>query len=225
MSAPATLATVYCTDEDLAVRAPQDFAQFAPKSLKLAAGTDGIFASGSPWILTSGSVSFATAGVGSNNVVQLVKTGTFDPPGELFAVDSVSAGTATLRRLGLGLNIGQPPAPSAGLTGVSFRIYTFAPQIDNASYDCNKIFGIDPNITARTPGYLYDLRELQQFVVLTVLRRLYIAADKQAAGDFDLKLGLVTEELADVKSRLVVHWGAVAAGNPPNSVMSCRTRR
>lgn len=224
MSAPATLGQVYCTDEDLALRAPQDFAALAP--VRLAGGVDGTFSGASPWVLASASVDFLACGIpAGSTVVRLTKQGTFAAPGELFAVDQVGAGSATLRRLGFPPGVGIPPAPAAGLAGVSFEVRTFANAIDTASYDANKFFGIDPNVPSKDPARLYDARELQQFTVLTVLRRAYIAAAKAKSEDFALKLADVSGELDDLRSRLIVHWGPQGQGDAPNSVFSARLRR
>src|SRR5690348_10877724 len=123
MAQPSVLSTVYCTDEDIAVRAMGDFATLCPEWQKLAAGTDGVFASGTPWALSSASNNFASLGITSNNVILL--TGPkpyFLGGGELLAIDSVAGNTVTLRRLNAALNAGLPPGPSAGVTGVSFKI-------------------------------------------------------------------------------------------------------
>jgi hypothetical protein len=225
MSAPAVLAQVYCTDEDIACRAPLDWFNLAPRFQRRALATDGVFMTGSPWVLTSASVLFDAQGVQSNNVVALVKSGVFGTPNELFAVDSAVGGSLTLRRLGEASGVGQPPGPAAGTTGVSFEVRTFAPQIDAASYDVNKFFGIDPQIPCKTPALLYDPREVTMFAVLTVLKRRYLDGVKVKADDYADKFALVSQELVDLCSRLVVQWGTLADGNPPNSVFSSSARR
>lgn len=210
----------YCKDEDIALRAPQDY--FAIANTRLTKGFDGVFQAGSPWVLTSPTVDFSTMGIAAGSIVQLSK-GSFGN-GELFAVDSVGANSVWLRRPGQTYGIGLPPGLNN--TGpITFDCRTFGSTIDAASYDAKKFFGVDENIPIKSSARLYDQRELQQFTVLTVLRRSYIAADKAKAEDFDLKLGLVTQELEDLRSRLLVHWGALAAGDPPNSVFSARLRR
>ena len=45
-----------------------------------------------------------------------------------------------------------PPAPAAGLTGVEFLIASLDPQIEEASFDLNRRFGIDPNVAGRSPA-------------------------------------------------------------------------
>lgn len=223
--APARLATVYCTDEDVLVRAPQDYVNLCPRSQTLAAGSDGAFDGSDPWTLTSASVDFESAGVAVGSVVLLRKPNAFGGAGLLMAVAGVDGDAVTLRRPGLAAGKGMPPATTAGLTGVTFEAATFAPQIDVASYDANKFFGIDPNVSGRSPDRLYDARELQQWAVLTVLQRAYVAAEKTAAGDFKLKLADVTDQLQNLQSRLVVRWGELGQGDPPTSVFSARVRR
>ena len=45
--------------------------------------------------------------------------------------------------------MGQPPAPPAGLTGVEFAVRTLGPQIQLASYDLDRRFGIDDAVAGR----------------------------------------------------------------------------
>jgi hypothetical protein len=73
MPPPSQLATVYATDESIAIRASGDFTTLSPDWQKLAYGTDGTFAAGSPWVLSSASVNFAVAGVTTSHVVLLRK--------------------------------------------------------------------------------------------------------------------------------------------------------
>ena len=115
MAAPDQLATVYATDENIAVRASGDFTMLCPDWQKLACGTDGTFAAGAPWVLTSASVDFVGAGVTARHVVLLQKPNTvFKGSGELLAVDSASPAGLTLRRLGAGLGVGSPPRRPSG---------------------------------------------------------------------------------------------------------------
>src|SRR5262245_5648288 len=131
---PAQTLPVYATDEDIAVRAGGDFILLAPPWQQMAAGTDGVFASGAPWVLTSASVDFQANGVQPNQVVLLSAPRTsFPGGGRLLAIDSVASGAITLRRLHKELNVGQPPAPAAGLTSVAFSVTTLDPQIEEAS--------------------------------------------------------------------------------------------
>ena len=58
-----------------------------------------------------------------------------------------------------------------------------------------------------------------------MLRRAYIDAARAKAEDYADKLALVTQDLDDLRSRLILHWGPLASGDPPNSVFSARTRR
>jgi hypothetical protein len=143
----------------------------------------------------------------------------------LFAVNAVSGTSATLRRIGHAAGVGQPPAPAAGLTGITFSVLTFGPQIDVASYDANHFFGIDPISPTRYPGRLYDQRELQSYVVLGVLKWAYAILAKQKAEDYALKFAQVDAELDALTSRLTIRWGARGDDAPPTSIFSCRARR
>ena len=226
MAAPDRLATVYATDENLAIRASGDFAVLCPDWQKLAYGTDGAFAAGSPWVLTSASVNFVSAGVTAQHVVLLRKPATaFKGSGELLAVDSASPAGLTLRRLGSGLNLGQPPAPAAGLTDVEFVIASLDPQIEEASFDLNRRFGIDPNVAGRSPGDVYDLRDLRQACVLTVLAQRYAAETRGDHGDFALKLTQVKQELSEVLARLTLRWGGSGTDRQSTNWFSTRLVR
>jgi len=105
----APLSVVYATDENIALRDPDDFAALSPHHQCLARGTDGVIAAASPWTLTSATVNFATNGVASGNVVVLTLKNVFVASGEAFAVDTVSGNSINLRRLGQATGVGQPP--------------------------------------------------------------------------------------------------------------------
>jgi hypothetical protein len=208
MSAPAQLSTVYATDENIAIRASGDFAVLCPDWQKLAYGTDGAFLADGPWVLNSASVNFAAAGVTAQHVVLLRKPSTsFRGSGELLAVDSATSSTVVLRRLGSALNVGQPPAPAAGLAGVEFLIATLDPQIEEASFELNRKLMIDPSIAGRAPSDVYDLRDLRQACVLTVLAQRYAAEVRGNQGDFALKLAQARQELTELFARLQLRWG------------------
>lgn len=203
-----SLSVTYATDENIAVRASGDFAMLCPDWQKLASGADGVFTAASPWLLTSASVNYASAGIASGHVILLRKPASlFKGSGELLAVDSASGQGVVLRRLGAACNTGQPPAPPAGAAGVEFSIATLDPQIEEASFDLNRRFGIDPNVAGRTPADVYDLRDLRQACVLTVLAQRYAAETRGNQGDFALKLSQIRQELSEVLARLTLRWG------------------
>ena len=226
MAAPLHLATVYATDENIAIRASGDFTMLCPDWQKLAFGTDGTFAAGAPWVLTSATVDFAAAGVTAQHVVLLRKPSTvFKGSGELLAVDSATDSGVVLRRLGSNLNLGQPPAPAEGLTGVEFLIASLDPQIDEASFDLNRRFSIDPNVAGRSPADVYDLRDLRQACVLTVLAQRYAAETRTDHGDFALKLTQVRQELSEVLARLTLRWGGSGTDRQSTNWFSTRLAR
>ncbi len=173
---PAQSLPVYATDEDILVKASGDFVTLAPSWQCMAKGTDGVFATSVPWVLTSSTINFATNGVSPNQVVALTAPKSQYPGGgDLLAIDSVSGNSITLRRPHKDLNVGMPPAPAAGLSNVAFTVTTFDPQIEEASFDLKRRFGIDENITFRDSSWIYDLRDLRMVVVLTVLYDRYTA--------------------------------------------------
>lgn len=218
------LAVTYCTDEALAVRAGGDFLRLVPRDQDRASGTDGYFETATPWVLRSTAVPFATYGVEAGNVVALwgaapargsssaafTRFGEKDSP-TLFAVDSVSGSTLSLRRKGEASGIGQPPGTADGITAVEFRVITLAPQIEDASYEINQRYAIDPALTARTPGDLYDARELRSATVLTVLWKACLAASRQPDDEWAKKALCHKVELDEVLARLSVHWAETTA--------------
>jgi hypothetical protein len=220
----AALATVYCTDEDIALRALGDYPALCPDHQKLAAGTDGVFLSADRWKLTSATVDFTAAGVHAGNVVQLTAPrAQFRNDGELFIVESVgSDGAATLRRLGKGAGVGQPPAPAAGLTGVAFEVLTLDPQIEQATYEIQQWMGVDTTYPDRTP---YDPRSLNLLCVLWVLQRMYALQARKREEDFGLKLEQIKEELEDLKGRLSIRWGPRGLSGRAGGVFGARAGR
>jgi hypothetical protein len=177
-------------------------------------------------VLTSGSVDFVQSGVTAQHVVLLRKPGTvLKGSGELLAVDSASAGGVVLRRLGSVVSLGQPPSPVEGLTGVEFLISSLDPQIEEASFDLNRRFGIDPNVAGRSPADVYDLRDLRQACVLTVLVQRYAAETRDDHGDFALKLTQVRQELTEVLGRLTVRWGGSGTDRQSTNRFSTRLVR
>jgi hypothetical protein len=220
------LGIVYCTDEDVALRACGDFQALCPPSQLLASGTDGAFLAGAPWFLTSASVDFAASGIARGHVVQITGPRPFVMgQGPLFGVDSANASGVVLRRLGQATGVGMPPGPAAGMTGISFAIATVGPQIESCSYDANQQFGIDPAIAVKSPSWLYDQRNLQQWVVLSVLRRLYGTEARTKEGDFPQKLKQVGQDLDDLKDRLVIRWGPAGESEEARTSFGARYRR
>jgi len=223
---PEQTTPVFATDEDIAVRAGGDWYTLCPAWQQMAAGTDGFFSPGLPWVLTSTLVNFAANGVTPNQVVSLsAPKSSFPGGGQLLAVDSVSGSSLTLRRLHKDLNVGQPPAPAAGLTGVAFTINTMDPQIEEASFDIKRRFGIDENIAYRSSTWVYDERDLRMATVLSVLLDRYMAETRTDRGDWSMKIGLVRSQLDQILDRVQVRWGPYGNSAEPSTVFSCKISR
>jgi hypothetical protein len=217
---------VYASDEDILVKASGDFVTLAPSWQCMAKGSDGVFANGVPWVLTSASVNFQTNGVQPNQVVALTAPKTQYPGGgDLLAIDSVSGNSITLRRPHKDLNVGMPPAPAAGLTNVAFTITTFDPQIEEASFDIKRRFGIDENITFRDSSWIYDLRDLRMLTVLTVLYDRYTAELRSDRGDWVRKMGHIRNLRDEITDRVQVRWGPFGNSAEPSTVFSCKISR
>ena len=220
--------TPYATDEDIALRASADYPLLRPRDQRVAVGSDGAFLPGDRWTLISPGVDFQARGAAPGQVVILAKSGSsLRPDGEGFVVTSSGPGSITVRRPGLPADIGEPPAPPGGLAGVDFEIATFGPQVDAASSEIDRRFGIAPGTA--------DPRELRDAVVLTVLSRQYFAMSREmgrgpdAPADTFAAKGLrLKAELDDLLARLTVHRGrpsADAAGSPPMTRFSTRMSR
>lgn len=227
MPPPEMLETVYATDEDVAIRASGDFAILCPAWQTLAYAADGSISTASPWSLSSASVDFVASGVIQGCVVRLTKpTTAFKGSGDLLAVDSAVGGTATLRRVGMPLGTGKPPAPGVSLAGVEFTVATLYPQIEDASFTLNRKWGIDPSSTSRRPVDLRDVRDLREATVLTVLLRMYVAENRSDRGDFAIKIKAVQQAFDAVNARLELRWGFVDDPlNPPTSIFGKRIYR
>jgi hypothetical protein len=227
-SLPSQSLPVYCTDEDIAVRAAGDFIALCPQWQQMAAGTDGVFQMSSPWTLYSTATNFGTNKIAPNQVVILTAPkANFPGGGVLAAIDSVSMdGTnVTLRRLHQDLGVGNPFAPAAGLTGVTFTINTLGPQIEEASFDIKRRFGIDETITDRTSSWIFDLRDLRMATVLSVLLSRYTQEARGDRGDFPRKITQIKSELQGVLDRVQVRWGPQGNSEPPVTIFSCRLLR
>ncbi len=209
---------VYATDEDIALRASADFIALCPRDQVLAAGSDGAFAASDPWTLRSASVDFAAFGLTPGLIARLTKpTSAFSSGGELFAVDVVSAGAITLRRKGQPCRVGQPPSPPGGLTGVEFAVRSLGPQINLASYDLDRRFGVDNALAGRRAVDLHDPHQLREAVVLTVLYKQYLDQSRQFNGPiadqsatpgdvYAAKARIAKTELDEVLDRLALRW-------------------
>ena len=167
--------SIYCSDEDLAIAAPGDFAQIIPTAQTLAKGSDGVFSatSGGSWVMTSSSNNFATQGIMVGHVLQVRGPQATYPTTDILAVTSVSGGSITLRRPGMPAGLGTPPGPAAGVTGVTFLVGTLYPQVERASYDLKKTFDLDDLVPGRQFADMYDTRELQEACIALTLSRQY----------------------------------------------------
>jgi hypothetical protein len=213
-------------DEDIAVRAMGDYPSIVPPSQLLAHATDGVFTSGNRWWLMSATADLYGAGVHAGNVAWLTRpAASFGAQGELFAVDAVGLGGVLLRRVGRKQFVGQPPAPAAGLTGVEFRVLTFDPQIETATFEINELYGIDPTVPELSAARLTNPRQLQQLCALWVLERAYGLQMKRREEDFALKHAQLEEELEDLRSRVVVRRGPHGSEAAPSGLYGTRIRR
>ena len=140
-------------------------------------------------------------------------------------------GRSLLRRKGLAPYEGQPPAPPGGLSGVEFVVRTLGPQIQRASFDLDRRFGIDDRVPGRRAVDLDDPRQLREAVVLTVLYEQYLDQSRQFSGPsaspddwYAAKARIAKEELAEVLDRLVLRWNEAYAATPAIATTRFSTR-
>ncbi len=223
---PAQTSPLLCSDEDIAVRAGGDYITLVPPWQLGASGSDGFFAPTFPWVLNSTAVDFEAYGVLPNQVVLLTAPKSYFPGGgQILAIDTVAGTSCTLRRLHQDLNVGQPPAPIAGLTGVAFSVPTLLPQIDDASFEIKRRYGVDETNLSRSSSYVFDLRDLRSATILTVLLERYIFETRTREGDFSLKIARVKTELDLVLSRVQVRWGPTSTSQEPSSMFGMKICR
>lgn len=225
-STPTAQDTVFCDDEDIAIKAGGDFILLVPRWQRLAYGTDGAFAAQS-WRMTSASATF-TGDVGNGNVIWLTKPAYFsNGGGEIMAVSSVvNDTTIVVRRLGLTDGRGVPPGGTSAQTGVEYAVPTLIPQIYEATRELERRLGIDANTVGRTVDDVRDLHDLQLATVLTVLiDRISTSLQSDAQSIWNNKLRNYSAELDDVLARLRVRWGPVGSIEPEESPFTMRFGR
>jgi hypothetical protein len=229
----ATLSTVYATDEDVAVRATGDYMVVCPEDQKVASGTDGVIDPAGPWQFTSATGNFTTRGLAPGHVIRLgggmadakpVRE-VFGATGDLFIVDTVDTDTQlTLRRIRQPSGLGMPPGVAV-LSGIPFKVLTFAPQIEENSYDINKRFQVDPTLPFRSADSLFDIRELRQLAVLGTLKWAYFNAWRNSQQDAYLAKGKVArDDYCELRDRLVLHWTASSGSGQQSPTTPFSTR-
>jgi hypothetical protein len=221
----SNLRSSYATDEDIALAAGADFALLYPADQLIAAGAAGSFAPADRWTLSSPSTDFAARGARAGQVALLrTPSASFGAAGTFFAVQSAGTAGLTLRRKGLAAGAGEPAAPAAGLAGVGFLLATLAPQIERASADLDRRFGIDPAVPGRSAANLRDPSALRDATVLLVLSRLYLDLSRTGSGGEPAaeKGQALRRELDDLLARTALGW---TNGQGPVSRFSTRIVR
>lgn len=165
---------LYCTDERIAVRAFGDFPRLCPRTQRLAFATNGAFSGSDRWTLTSAGAEFEARGISKGHILQLTQPEfLFGGGAGLIAVESATGDTATLRRIGMEAGQGAPPSPADGLGAVTFACDTLGPQIERASRELDRLYGV-----AAKWGLLSaaDQQQVSDACVLYVLADQYLAA-------------------------------------------------
>ncbi len=215
------MATVdpYCTDEDICLRAVDDFVRVAPDNNKLAAGNDGVLDFLDPWVLESASNDFESLGVKAGHIVHLrhAQTKVFGPNGDLFAIESVSGTSATLRRVGFAAGVGKPPCPAGGISGVEFVVRTLDPQIEDISYEINEKYAILGYLPDREVSDLTDVRQLRALCVESTLARRFLDMSEKPDGSdmYVMKSRYYAEKAAETERLIQLRWGPSGDADPP----------
>lgn len=210
--------TAFATDEDIALRSGKDYPRIAMLDQATASGNNGVFADTDRWTLVS--PDFANQGVASGMIAILsAPQQGYGPEDEVFVVDSVSVTGATLRRKTMASGVGHPPGEPEGTIGIRYSIITMQQQLNLASYELYRRYGIDPKVPGRNLTSLYDADELRDACVLTVLWKLYVSAAQQGSEKAQeggcaalwAKARSHKSELDEVLGRLQLHWLAVCS--------------
>jgi hypothetical protein len=215
----------YAVDEDLYVVGGGDFAVIVPRSNRMAAGSDGVFAANAPWVLSSASNAFISQGLAAGMMVEIKgPTTTYNPP-QFLAIETVAANSLTLRRPGSPTGEGLGPGPAAGLTGVTFTVHTLKPQIENAAFELNRRWSVDPRLSGRKPVDLYEPRVFRRLTALWVLYQQYGNLNRAKTGDFADKVAFYKHEFDEALASCTVEWGASGDDQPATTRFSTRLSR
>lgn len=230
---PVWTAPQFVTDEMVAITAKGDFALLVPDWDRLAYASDGSISEDAPWVLNSGTVNFQTQGIVAQNVVVIDgPRGSFPGGTKLYAVDSVSGNSCTLRMVGQQLNAGQPPSLSGSVSGISFYVPTLGPTIDEAVYDLKRRYRIDEAIYWRSSVWMYQgaedaYRVLRDAVVFRALLDAYEFNSRggDETGDWIRKLRRVEARLNEIYAQIEVRWGPYGTSAAPTNALGCRLSR
>ncbi len=203
------LADIWSTDEAVYNRSPFDFHLLVPPSGIVAEGTDGSIAAPTPWRLSSATYDFAAIGVAPGQVVRLDKPiATFRPPGGFYIVDAVTSAGIDLRQPSKESGSGKPPTAGVALGSISFAVLTMLPQIEQATYRINRIFGVDDTVVTRKPSDLYDARQLEEATSYRTLATAYLGASRQVDDLFAKKARSFDQLANDAEAHLNLIWKA-----------------
>lgn len=208
----------FCSDEDIANVATSDFSVLTPADQSIVRGKDGAIDPADPWRLSSASTDFLASGIRTGHVVQIAgPKPPFSPRGECFGVVESDAGSVLLRRRGMLAGIGATPTQGAAVGAVQFNVLTFGPQVLRASIDLERRFGASDFIYGRRTSDMFDITELMDATVYSVLSAVYLDASRGAGtGQPDVwqeKSRRYAVLLSDLLSRVEIHWGRGGSGS------------
>jgi hypothetical protein len=220
--ASTMLAAVYATDEDIFNEGPADFAVIVPTSNIMAQGSDGGLGTPDNWTLTSASNNFAAQGITAGMVVEF--SGTGFSLRQYLAIETVTSTTLGLRRCGMASGVGIPPVNQV-TTGLTFKVATLKPQIENTAFALNEKFSVDPSIVYRTPSDIYDVRIFRRLTALRVLYLLYMALNRSKNGDFADKQKHYENEYMQELASATLRWGPKGTSQEPTTRFATRVGR
>lgn len=204
------------TDEDVAILGGNDWPELV-RAPVLAIGRDGACAELTPWVLTSASNDFESQGVEASHVchVELGQAGdaTQPYPNAVLAVVSTSAGSCTLKPIGMTSGLGIGPGHLGDVSSIRFRVATACPVIERVDAQVRR----DLRIIADTQ--LFSSDDLKRVVCYGVLRDLCRDRARMIAAEEDdhwAKKAKAWEDAYDKEmERLKTLYGPTPAARGP----------
>jgi hypothetical protein len=192
---------LFCTDEDVAIKAPGDYPGLVPSHQRAAFGTG---ASLADWILTA-TEDLEAIGLSPGHVVRLTRT-TQDALADLVGVVSVTGMAATLCRLGeLDETTGPAPVFPDGAS-ITYDARTVRPQIVQVTRDMLVRYGYIDFSYVADPGTFRRLCVLNVLIDLFGSQHRAAKAGTSPEEDFRVKYGdLLAERDMELKRIDALH--------------------
>jgi hypothetical protein len=184
----------FSTDRDIARYEPALYWGLYQPSLVIAAGTGGVLA-GTTY--TAAGAAFISRAVEAGGIVYLRSDdGRLEGLFEIVSVDSETQLTVSVIRAD---RASQPIAPPLSLTGVTYRVCTYAPQANDVFIRLCGHFDISPAEAATIPD-ISTLRQAETFMTMAVIFTILATKESFSQGYLD-KSAKYTEDFLDALDR------------------------